>query len=73
MFQLSFSNAGLWDEHLIHFVDLQVYYYGMLAELRFQDSWTVALRALNEKLRDDERVDVSMLRLGDGLAVIVKR
>lgn len=31
------------------------------------------LRALNAKVRDDARVDVAMLPIGDGLTLAVKR
>ena len=34
---------------------------------------TLALRALNEKIGHDERVDASLLTLGDGLMVVRKR
>jgi len=34
-----------------------------------QDADTKALRALNLKLREDQRVDISMLPLGDGLTL----
>lgn len=34
---------------------------------------TVALRRLNEKIRDDERVDMSMLPLGDGMTLVRRR
>lgn len=37
------------------------------------DPDTVALRALNEKIGGDERVDASLLPLGDGLLVVRKR
>jgi len=38
-----------------------------------QDDDTRAIRALNQKIHDDERVDVNMLPIGDGLTLAVKR
>ena len=38
-----------------------------------QDEDTVAIRALNQKIHDDERVDMNMLPLGDGLTLAIKR
>jgi caffeoyl-CoA O-methyltransferase len=37
------------------------------------DKDTVALRNLNEKIGRDERVDASLLPLGDGLMIVRKR
>ncbi|HJO05332.1 MAG TPA: class I SAM-dependent methyltransferase [Acidobacteriota bacterium] len=37
------------------------------------DEMVAAIRALNAKLRDDDRVDLSMLPLGDGLTLAAKR
>ena len=37
------------------------------------DADTSAIRALNEKIQADERVTVSMLPLGDGLTMALKR
>lgn len=38
-----------------------------------QSAETVALRSLNVKIRDDARVDMSMLPLGDGMTLIRRR
>jgi predicted O-methyltransferase YrrM len=38
-----------------------------------QDIDTVALQALNIKLHGDERVDLSLLPIGDGLTLVCKR
>jgi predicted O-methyltransferase YrrM len=42
---------------------------GAVADPQRQDADTNALRALNRKLHDDQRVDISMLPLGDGLTL----
>jgi predicted O-methyltransferase YrrM len=42
---------------------------GAVADDAKQDADTRALRALNLKLRDEQRVDISMLPLGDGLTL----
>lgn len=46
---------------------------GRVADPAANDADTVALRALNAKLRDDERVDFSLVPIGDGLALARKR
>ena len=38
-----------------------------------EDGDTQALQALNEKLHQDERIDIAMLPIGDGLTLAVKR
>jgi len=46
---------------------------GQVADETVQDEDTVALRALNAKLRDDPRVTLSVLPVGDGLTLALKR
>lgn len=46
---------------------------GRVAEPSAVDPDTAALRALNAALRDDERFDLSMLPVGDGLTLLRKR
>lgn len=46
---------------------------GQVADPSRQDEDTRALRALNTKIHADERVDVSMLPVADGLSLVRKR
>ena len=46
---------------------------GRVADPSDQTADTVALRALNDKLHADERIDVSLLSVGDGLTLARKR
>ena len=46
---------------------------GAVADPKKNDADTQALRALNEKLQGDERVDLSLLPLADGLTLARKR
>ncbi len=46
---------------------------GQVIDASFQDADTVAIRALNQKIRDDSRVDASLLTIGDGVYVARKR
>ncbi len=46
---------------------------GAVADPARQDADTEAIRALNAKLRDDERVTLSLVPIGDGLTLARKR
>ena len=46
---------------------------GQVMDPSFQDADTIAIRNLNEKIRDDERVDASLLSVGDGVYLARKR
>lgn len=46
---------------------------GQVIEPNAQDEETRAIRALNELLRDDERIELAMLTVADGLTLAVKR
>lgn len=46
---------------------------GSVVDPEKTDADTLAIRELNEKLRDDERVDISMVPIGDGLTLARKR
>ncbi len=48
-------------------------WYGRVADPDVQDNRTKCIRALNEKVRDDQRVTMSLLPIGDGLLLAVKR
>jgi len=46
---------------------------GSVANLADTDEDTVAIRALNAKLKDDRRVDLALFAVGDGMTCAVKR
>lgn len=46
---------------------------GSVADAANQEQDTVALRALNERLHSDERISLSMVPIGDGLTLALKR
>ncbi|MFN6571637.1 class I SAM-dependent methyltransferase [Dendronalium sp. ChiSLP03b] len=46
---------------------------GRVADPQNQDESTKVIRALNQKLHDDERVTLSLVPIGDGLTLALKR
>ncbi|WP_173066539.1 O-methyltransferase [Phytohabitans houttuyneae] len=48
-------------------------FFGRVVDPAAQDSDTVAIRALNASLRDDPRVDISLLTMADGITLARKR
>jgi predicted O-methyltransferase YrrM len=46
---------------------------GRVADTAANDASTLAIRAFNERLRDDLRVDLTLLPIGDGLTLARKR
>ena len=46
---------------------------GAVADQSFQDEDTFALRNLNEFLLQDDRVDITMIAIGDGLTIARKK
>ena len=50
-----------------------VLWYGRVADPDVTDNRTRRIRALNQKLHHDERVDLSLLPIGDGLTLARKR
>ncbi len=50
-----------------------VFWGGKAAEKDAPDEETRAIQALNEKIHRDERVDLSMIPIGDGLTLVRKR
>jgi predicted O-methyltransferase YrrM len=49
-----------------------VFWRGRVAGPREKGKETLAVRALNEKIREDKRVDVSILPIGGGLTLARK-
>jgi len=50
-----------------------VFWGGWVADESQQDEDTVAIRTLNKKLQEDERIELSIVPIGDGLTLAMKR
>ncbi len=50
-----------------------VLWYGQVADSQIQDNRTKKIRALNEKIHQDERVTISMVPIADGLTLARKK
>lgn len=48
-------------------------WYGKVADPTVQDADTIALREMNAKLHHDERVFVSLVPVGDGMSLVIKK
>ncbi|MFF7342150.1 O-methyltransferase [Streptomyces sp. NPDC008163] len=48
-------------------------FFGRVIDPEAQDPDTVAVRALNARLRDDDRVDISLLVMADGITLVRKK
>ncbi len=48
-------------------------WYGRVADPEVQDNRTQHIRALNKKVRSDQRVNMSLVPIGDGLLLAVKK
>ncbi len=51
----------------------QVLWSGFVADPGRTDPFTAAIRAFNEHIARDTRVDISLLSIGDGLTLAFKR
>lgn len=50
-----------------------VFWSGRVADPQVMDKDTLAIRALNEKLHRDSRIELSIIPIGDGLTLALKR
>jgi predicted O-methyltransferase YrrM len=50
-----------------------VLWYGRVIDETFQDADTAAIRAINKMIHADERVEICMVPIGDGLTIAYKR
>ena len=51
----------------------QVLWGGFVVDPEYNDPHTTAIRATNEHVSNDMRVDISMLNVGDGTTLVFKR
>ena len=84
-FDLVFIDAD--KERSVHYYELAVtliragglilldntLFFGRVIDPQAQDDATVAIRELNHRVRDDPRVDSSILFIGDGVTIVRKR
>jgi caffeoyl-CoA O-methyltransferase len=50
-----------------------VLWHGTVIDASYQDDLTLAIRAINKKLHHDERFDLSLVPIGDGVTLLRKR
>jgi caffeoyl-CoA O-methyltransferase len=50
-----------------------VLWHGTVIDASYQDDLTLAIRAINKKLHQDERFDLSLVPIGDGVTLLRKR
>ena len=74
------TNYGLYYEHALKLMEPgglvvldNMLWGGQVANPDANDPDTLALKALNQKIRDDERVDLSLLPVADGITLARKR
>jgi predicted O-methyltransferase YrrM len=74
------TNYGLYYEHALKLIEPgglivldNMLWGGQVANPQTDDPDTLALQALNQKIRDDERVDLSLLPVADGITLARKR
>jgi caffeoyl-CoA O-methyltransferase len=50
-----------------------MFFGGAVIDPEMDNDWVQAIRDLNAKLRDDERVSLSLVPIGDGLSLCRRR
>lgn len=84
-FDLAFIDADKenYDEYYEHCLCLikqggvilldNVFWGGSVIDETIQDADTIAIRQMNKKIHTDDRVDISILPIGDGLTIVRKK
>ena len=74
------TNYGFYYEHALKLLPAgglivldNTLWGGQVADQNATDPDTLALKAINQKIRDDQRVDLSLLPLADGVTLALKR